>query len=169
MWIAIVFKYQTADAVPAGIGSALGQRWKMLPGTGECGEYATPRIPLRLLVSGVGPMRRDLAKAGDRRGRQRFHLNAPLIMTIGNREIPAYTRDLTNRGVYFFLNSEDTALVDHDFDFTLELPPEITLSTCCLIQCRGRTVRKETSSRELTGIAAEILDYSIVKEPAAVA
>ena len=53
MWIAIVFKYQTAGAVPAGIGSALGQRWKMLPGTGECGEYATPPIPLRLLVSGV--------------------------------------------------------------------------------------------------------------------
>ncbi len=111
-------------------------------------------------------MRRDLARAGDRRVRQRFHLNAPLIMMIGDREVSAYTRDLTNRGVYFYLGSDDMALVDRDFDFTLELPPEITLSTCCVIQCRGRTVRKEPASRELTGVAAEILDYSIVKEPA---
>jgi hypothetical protein len=112
-------------------------------------------------------MRRDLARAGDRRGRQRFHLNAPLIMTIGSREIPAYTRDLTNQGVYFYLGTDDISLVDRDFDFTLELPPEITLSTCCQIRCRGRAVRTETASRELTGVAAEILNYSILREPEA--
>ena len=88
-------------------------------------------------------------------------------MTDGNREIPAYTRDLTNCGVYFYLGSSDIGLIDRDFDFTLELPPEITLSTCCMIQCRGRAVRKEAASKDLTGIAAEILSYSILKEPLA--
>ena len=112
-------------------------------------------------------MRQNLARANDRRGRQRFSLSAPLIVTVGDREIPAYTRDLSNQGVYFYLGSDDLALVDCDFDFTLELPPEITLSTCCLIQCRGRTVRMETGLRDLTGIAAEILNYSIVRKPAA--
>jgi hypothetical protein len=167
MRIAIVFKYQTANAVPAGSGSALGQRWKMAPELGGCGKFATLRIPRRVFGNRSRAMWRDLARVGDRRGRQRYHLNAPLIMMVGNREISAYTRDLTNRGVYFFLNEEDTALVENDFDFTLEMPPEITLSTCCLIQCKARTLRKETASKELTGVAAEILDYSIVKEPAA--
>lgn len=110
-------------------------------------------------------MRQNLARADDRRGRQRFNLNAPLIVKIGDREFPAYTRDLSNRGVYFFLGSDDTPLIDHDFDFTLELPPEITLSTCCLIQCRGRATRIESASRNLIGVAAEILSYSIVREP----
>jgi hypothetical protein len=110
-------------------------------------------------------MRQNLARAGDRRGRQRFSLNAPLTVTIGDREISAYTRDLSNRGVYFFIGSDDVPLIDHDFDFTLELPPEITLSTCCLIQCRGRAIRKDIASRNLTGVAAEILSYSIIREP----
>jgi hypothetical protein len=112
-------------------------------------------------------MRQNLTRAEDRRGRQRFILNAPLIVAGGEREIPAYTRDLSNRGVYFYLGSDDIALVDREFDFTLELPPEITLSTVCLIQCRGRALRKEIALRNLTGVAAEILDYSIVREPAA--
>jgi len=112
-------------------------------------------------------MRQNLSRADDRRGRQRFSLSAPLIVIAGDREIPAYTRDLSNQGVYFFLGSEDIALVDSDFDFTLELPPEITLSTCCRIECRGRTVRMEIGLRDLTGVAAEILNYSIHREPVA--
>jgi hypothetical protein len=112
-------------------------------------------------------MRRDMARADDRRRRQRFSLNAPLIVIVEDREISAYTRDLSNRGVYFYLGSDDIASIDLDFDFTLELPPEITLSTVCRIQCRGRAVRKETAAGHLTGVAAEILNYSILKEPAA--
>ena len=112
-------------------------------------------------------MRQDLARAGDRRRRQRFSLSAPLIVIAEGREISAYTRDLSNLGVYFFLGSDDIALVDLDFDFTLELPPEITLSTVCRIQCRGHAVRRETAAGHLTGVAAEILSYSILREPAA--
>jgi hypothetical protein len=115
----------------------------------------------------MGHMRQDLARADDRRKRHRFSLNAPLIVIAEGREISAYTRDLSNLGVYFYLGSDDIALVDLDFDFTLELPPEITLSTVCRIQCRGHAVRKETAAGNLTGIAAEILSYSILREPAA--
>jgi hypothetical protein len=105
-------------------------------------------------------MRQNLARAKDRRVRQRFSLNAPLLVIAGDREIPAYTRDLSNLGVYFYLGSDDIGLVDRDFDFTLELPPEITLSTCCLIQCRGRTVRMETGLRDLTGLPRR---FSIIR------
>lgn len=106
-----------------------------------------------------------MAVASDRRGRQRFSIDAPLTVIIGDREIPAYTRDLSNRGVYFSLALAEESLLGRDFEFIVELPPEITLSTSCRIQCHGHAVRTETTSRNMTGVAAEILDYSIVKEP----
>jgi hypothetical protein len=100
----------------------------------------------------------------ERRIRQRFSINAPLTLLVGDRQIPAYTRNLSNRGVYFYLGLCDGELVDLDFEFVVELPPEITLSTCCRIQCRGRVVRKEKTADNLTGVAAEILDYSILRQ-----
>jgi hypothetical protein len=112
----------------------------------------------------MGHMTDNFKRENDRRGRPRFSMNAPLTVLIGDREIPAYTRDLSNRGVYFYLDLIDSNLVDSDFEFTVDLPPEITLSSCCSIRCRGRLVRKESTSKNLTGIAAEILDYSILRD-----
>ena len=111
-------------------------------------------------------MRRDLATADDRRGSQRFRISVPLTVILEDREIPAYTRDLSNRGVYFYLASADSALIDSSFQFLVELPSEITLSSGCRVRCRGRLVRKEMTSRDSTetGLAAEILDYSILGE-----
>ena len=73
----------------------------------------------------------------DRRIRQRFSINAPLTLLVGDRQIPAYTRNLSNWGVYFYLAMCDGELVDTDLEFVVELPPEVTLSTCCRIHCRG--------------------------------
>jgi hypothetical protein len=112
-------------------------------------------------------MNRDSRRVEDRRGEQRFSMSAPLTVLVGNRAIPAFTRDLSNRGVYFYLNLADSALIGSDFSFVVELPPEITLSTCCRIQCQGKVVRTEITSWHETGIAAEILHYSIQREPAA--
>jgi hypothetical protein len=112
-------------------------------------------------------MTENFQRENDRRGRPRFSMNAPLTVFIGDREIPAYTRDLSNRGVYFYLDLIDSALIDCDFEFMVDLPPEITLSTCCSIRCRGRLVRKENNAKNLTGIAAEILDYSILRDAVA--
>lgn len=103
-------------------------------------------------------------EAADRRERQRFNISAPLVLFIGGREVPAYTRDLSNRGVYFYLTLNDSRLIEQDFEFIVELPPEITLSTCCRIRCRGRAIRRDDSTDYLTGVAAEILDYSILRE-----
>ena len=89
----------------------------------------------------------------DRRSRQRFTINAPLTLFVGDREIPAYTRNLSNRGVFFYLAMSDSKLIDQDFEFMVELPPEITLSTWCKIRCQGRVVRTEKSSESMTGVA----------------
>ena len=103
----------------------------------------------------------------ERRKRQRFGINAPLTVMIGQREIPGFTRDLSNRGVYFYLDMAENAPIGGDFEFMVELPPEITLSTCCTIHCLGHVVRTDETSRQLTVIAAEILHYSIQREAAA--
>ena len=108
-------------------------------------------------------MAQDFQPEDDRRGERRFAIHTPLIVSIKDRKIPAYTRDLSNRGVYFYLASDDSQLIEQSFEFTVELLPEITLSTSCRIRCQGRTVRKEKSSTNWTGVAAEILDYSILR------
>lgn len=78
--------------------------------------------------------------------------------------IAGYTRDLSDKGVYFYLGSSESDLIGGEFSFTLKLPPEVTLSTWCAIQCRGRLARREAKSPDLAGIAAEILDYSVLGE-----
>jgi hypothetical protein len=97
----------------------------------------------------------------------RFGINAALTVIVGQRGIPGFTRDLSNRGVYFYLDLADSALLGGNFEFVVELPPEITLSTSCLVRCQGRVVRTERTSGQLTGIAAEILHYSMQPEAAA--
>lgn len=116
-------------------------------------------------------MTEDSAAIHDRRRNQRFRISVPLTVIAGDHEISAYTRDLSNRGVYFYLSLADSVLISHDFEFLIEMPPEITLSSSCRIQCRGRLVRKEIPPRDLTGagIAAEIFDYSILRKAIATA
>lgn len=104
----------------------------------------------------------EVAEPEDRRDRQRYKVSVPLILTIGDREIAAYTRDISNRGVYFNLPTGDYDLIGQDFEFVLELPPEITLSTVCRIRCRGRAVRTEEVVDGLSGVAAEIVNYTIL-------
>ena len=109
-------------------------------------------------------MKSKLKEETDRRERQRFSISAPLTLFLGDREIPAYTRDMSNRGVYFYLGLSDSKLIDYEFEFVVELPPEVTLSSCCRIRCKGRVVRKEENLPNVAGIAAEIAEYSILRE-----
>ena len=112
----------------------------------------------------MAPMTLDLESAMDRRKTRRFKVSSPLTVALGDREIPAYTRDLSDRGVYFYLGSEDSGFIGDNIAFVVDLPPEITMSTCCRIQCRGRVLRREGSPMGLAGVAAQILDYSIFRD-----
>jgi len=114
-------------------------------------------------------MTEQFAVPNERRENQRFKLSVPLTVMVEGREVSAYTRDMSNRGVFFYLAIADGTLLDREFEFVAELPPEITLSTYCHIRCRGRTVRTEEISINLTGVAAEILNYSILRESASTA
>ena len=65
--------------------------------------------------------------------------------------------------MYFFVATADSTLIEQDFEFLVVLPPEITLSTSCQIRCTGSAVRKEKAQRDWTGVAARILDYSVLR------
>jgi hypothetical protein len=109
-------------------------------------------------------MAAKVESAIDRREGKRFGLNAPFTVILGNREIPGFTRDLSNRGVYFYMDVADSSLIGGDFEFVVELPPEITLSTVCLIRGQGRVLRTDNTSSQMTGVAAEILHYSMQRQ-----
>lgn len=112
---------------------------------------------------------RQSAKEVDRRKAQRFKVNVSLTVTIDERKVPAYTKDLSNRGAYFYVALAQSAKIERDFEFVVELPPEITLSTYCSIRCRARLLRRERVSRTMSGVAARILNYAILREEASVA
>jgi PilZ domain len=121
-------------------------------------EYREERLQVEM-----ARMSEELRAANERRERQRFRINAPVTLFIGDREIPAYTRDLSNRGVYLYVALSDSAEIDREFEFTVDLPPEVTFATCCQIRCKGQAVRTEGAAMSLTGMAVEILEYSIFR------
>lgn len=105
----------------------------------------------------------------ERRDSPRFSFNAPVTVYMGESTFAGYTQNVSDRGIYFYLGLEDSEIVNGDFEFVLEVPPEITLSTWCPIRCKGRLLRKEKAANDLEGIAAKILQYSILREPIAMA
>ncbi len=104
------------------------------------------------------------ATATDRRETQRFSITAPVTLILDDSECPAYTRDLSSHGLYMYVPSSKVFQVGQDLDLLVKLPPDITLSSHCLIRCRGRVVRIEDAPDDLAGLAAEILQYSILSD-----
>lgn len=109
-------------------------------------------------------MKISKAMVENRRETNRFPVQVPLAVTIGDDAVQGYTRDLGNRGMYFYLSLPESAHLDLEFDCMVELPPEITLSTCCRIRCRARVLRREHTPWDMTGIAAAIIDYTILRD-----
>jgi len=97
----------------------------------------------------------------NRRAEQRFPLHLPIqIKHFGTTilEANSFTRDISARGAYFFLDfglREGTRL-----EITVTLPSEVTLAEEIRVRCRGRVVRADQSSLvPKVGIAAVIEQY----------
>ena len=112
----------------------------------------------------MGAMKITQVLVENRREANRFPVHVPLSVTIGDITHQGYTRDLSNRGIYFYLSVAQSALLDLEFECTVELPPEITLSTCCRIRCHARILRREVTPWDLSGVAAAIVDYTILRD-----
>jgi hypothetical protein len=75
--------------------------------------------------------------------------------------VDSQTRDVSARGVFFYLDSE--VKEGSNIEFTLTLPPEITLTESIKVRCTGKVVRVDKGGKEV-GIAAAIEQYDFMNE-----
>lgn len=118
----------------------------------------------------VSSRMKEMPQIDDRRKCQRYRISVPLLIVSEGHEISAYSSNLSNCGVYCRLPSTDSALIGHEFELMIILPPEITHSGDCRIRCHGQLVRKDPIKDHLdeTGIAAMIVNCSVLSAQAPV-
>src|ERR1700746_623385 len=102
----------------------------------------------------------------EKRATRRFALRLPVAVTYsenGSQEKTAQTRDVSARGICFYLDSAITA--GSPIEFTLTLPPEITLTESIRVHCKGKVVRVDNSGVDSkVAVAAVIDEYEFLAE-----
>jgi hypothetical protein len=102
----------------------------------------------------------------EQRSTRRFSLKLPVTVKFNEQglEKTAHTRDVSARGICFYMDS--TVSEGSEIDFTLTLPPEITLTESIRVHCKGKVVRVEPEAPGgRVGIAAVIERYEFLAEP----
>ena len=102
----------------------------------------------------------------EQRSTRRFSLRLPVTVKFGDvsGEKTAQTRDVSARGICFYLDS--SIAEGSEIEFTLTLPPEITLTESIRVHCKGKVVRVDPNSDNgKVGIAAVIERYEFLAEP----
>ncbi len=77
--------------------------------------------------------------------------------------LSAQTRDVSARGICFYMDTPMTT--GSDIEFTLTLPPEITLTESIRVRCKGKVVRVESGMADAkVPVAAVIDEYEFLAE-----
>jgi hypothetical protein len=101
--------------------------------------------------------------AGEKRTTRRFPLALPVAVRLKTKdEILSETKNVSARGVFFYMESAPDE--GSEVEFTLTLPPEITLTEALRIHCCGRVVRIDRGAGDRVGIAAAIDKYDLSAE-----
>ena len=102
----------------------------------------------------------------EKRAARRFALHLPAAVHYGENSKPgevAQIRDVSARGICLYLESA-IANGSH-INFTLTLPPEITLTESISVRCKGHVVRVEKAGQNgRLAVAAVIEEYEFVPE-----
>lgn len=102
----------------------------------------------------------------DQRKTRRFNLALPVSVRFEGgepRDLTAESRDVSSRGIYFFVESKLNE--GSDIEFTLTLPPEITLTQSIRVRCKGKVLRiQPDAAANKIGVAALIEKYDFVGE-----
>jgi len=102
----------------------------------------------------------------DKRATRRFALKLPVVVTYaenGAQELSAQTRDVSARGICFFVDA--SIATGAPIEFTLTLPPEITLTESIRVRCKGKVVRVDDGgSNGKVAVAAVIDEYEFLSE-----
>src|SRR5690349_24276208 len=101
----------------------------------------------------------------DKRATRRFALRLPVSVSYngeGTQDKSAQTRDVSARGICFYV---DSAIAPGSvIEFTLTLPPEITLTESIRVRCKGKVVRVDDGDGKVA-VAAVIDEYEFLAEP----
>ena len=102
----------------------------------------------------------------EKRATRRFALRLPVSVTYaenGTQEKSAQTRDVSARGICFYLDSAIAA--GSGIEFTLTLPPEVTLTESIRVRCKGKVVRVNDAAVDgKVAVAAVIDEYEFLPE-----
>ena len=102
----------------------------------------------------------------EKRATRRFALRLPVSVNYNGNPGPAIaaqTRDVSARGICFYL--EAPLVMGSEIDFTLTLPPEITLTESIRVRCKGKVVRVEANTADSkVPVAAVIDEYEFLAE-----
>jgi len=94
----------------------------------------------------------------ERRATQRFPFQLPVtVKHPAEGDIETRTRDLSSRGVCFYLHSP--LAVGSNLQLTLTLPTEITLTEPVRVRCLARVVRVEQDQQGSTLAGAVIINH----------
>ena len=107
-----------------------------------------------------------MAEVPEKRSTRRFALRLPVSVNYdqdGTQERPAQTRDVSARGICFYLDSPIQA--GAPIEFTLTLPPEITLTESIHVRCKGKVVRVDEASTDgKVAVAGVIEEYEFLPQ-----
>jgi len=103
----------------------------------------------------------------EKRSTRRFALRLPVAVSYsdnGSREKSAQTRDVSARGICFYV--DEAISTGSPIEFTLTLPPEITLTEAIRVRCKGKVVRVEGmgGAAGKMAVAAVIDEYEFLSE-----
>jgi hypothetical protein len=104
-----------------------------------------------------------MSDGADRREARRFNMTLPMrILSLDSvsRELKAFTRDVSYRGLYFLAEAEFK--LGSAIEFVITLPEQVTRSGDVNIRCHGQIVRTEIMQNGKTGIAAKIDRYELL-------
>lgn len=107
-------------------------------------------------------MAQQFVAIDERRKSERFSMRIPVTLLNEERTVSAITKDLSAKGIFFYLPMADSALIKEDFDFIIDFPPELTLCTSLKVRCTGKVVRRENTTQLGTGVAAQIYRYAFL-------
>ncbi len=102
----------------------------------------------------------------EKRATRRFALKLPVSVSYaanGAQQKTAQTRDVSARGICFYVDSAIEA--GSAIEFTLTLPPEITLTESIRVRCKGKVVRVDGGASDgKVAVAAVIDEYEFLSE-----
>ena len=102
----------------------------------------------------------------EKRATRRFALRLPVLINHtgnGHGSLQAHTRDVSARGICFYMDAPMTT--GSAIEFTLTLPPEITLTESIRVRCKGKVVRVDSDlSDAKVPVAAVIDEYEFLSE-----